>query len=251
VPGGGYEKAWCVRDAYELPSLKIREVFNEGATEVFARIATYRLDRLKGAEVSGVEAFGKIPSYEYAAHLVCRVVRDLDLERGDGEGLKLLGRAYFKGDFAGFNDALASLWTPSTEQITLRGPGTAADWDPADDEPPGTVAPYGPRFFRLVSRIGMGAPEYLGAGQGPTRAVVELGEDFGLGWPSPRDLIASVESGLYVDPTLAPTLLVADLAGERTQPPTVVAGDTGAPPAPVRCPLCDKGWDLTQYGPQP
>lgn len=159
----------------------IKSTFNEGTTELFARIATYRLNceyRAKGFDVvSAVDLFGGVPSYEYPTHLMCQVVRDLNA--AGHNGLALLGRAYFEGEWANFNNALSAL-APATGRYTRA-------------------------FFDKVALIGHQGANYFGKDSaGPISAVTELKNTYGIDWDLPEDLVSSTEpSGpTYQDPVL-------------------------------------------------
>jgi hypothetical protein len=159
----------------------IRATFNEGTTELLARIATYRLNceyRAKGFDVvSQVDMFGGIPSYEYPTHLMCQIVRDLVAAGHDGRSL--LARAYFEGEWANFNNALAAL-APAT--VNQR---------------------YTNAYFNQVAAVAHSGAAFFGASAATnTNVITALQGTYGLDWDLPPELAASTAAATYMDPTL-------------------------------------------------
>jgi hypothetical protein len=186
---------------------EIKKTLNEGTTELFARIATYRLNceyRAKGFDiVSAVDLFGGVPSYEYPTHLMCQVVRDLNA--AGHNGVALLGRAYFEGEWANFNNAMSAL-APATGRYTGA-------------------------FFDKVALVGHQGANYFGNdSEGPVRAVTELKNTYGIDWDLPEDLVSSTQpSGpTYEDPVFCTGVSATDKAPLASRMDCDQT-DTGAP----------------------
>ena len=159
----------------------IKATFNEGTTELLARIATYRLNceyRARGFNiVSEVDVFGGVPSYEYPTHLMCQLVSDLNT--AGQRGIALLARAYFEGEWANFNNALAALAAATANQRYTR------------------------EYFDQVAKVGHQGANYFGANSAEAvAAVTALQGTHGVDWDLPPALVTSTQGAppTYQDP---------------------------------------------------
>jgi hypothetical protein len=113
----------------------IYSVLNEGATEMFTRIVSYRLNEQAKEQAVQVTTFAGFYSYEYPHHIVCQIVRDLKSKGKNG--LALVADAYFKGEWGNLNSALLEL-----------SPDAGADPLPFDGR-------YSMGFWEAVSKVGI------------------------------------------------------------------------------------------------
>jgi hypothetical protein len=212
---------------------QIQRTFNEGATELFSRIVTYRLNCLAGKIVSQVDQFNNIPSYEYPTRLVCQAVRDIDAAQdaagavhdanGLTNGMKLLARAYYAGQWGPFSAALLA----ATQQRRYLQAVPAV--------------PRVPSYWKWVSKVKHQGLEYTPDSEG-TDAVTALNVTFGINWPLPDAMRLSLTNNTYVDPVLetVPRPLAPGMHCVPAPP------DPLPPPEPleVKCPCCNKPVDI-------
>lgn len=151
----------------------IKTVFNEGTTELFARIVSYRVNRDANSRAVRISTFAGFHSYEYPHHLVCQLVRDLDAFGGNG--LKTLASAFFFGDWKQFNDRLLDLGKQN-----LNGRYTGAYWS-------------------AVANLGISNDQQRDVAS-CSNAVKSLRDQFGIGFVMPGDLVQSIQSDTYHDP---------------------------------------------------
>lgn len=217
----------------------LRGALDEGTTEVLARIVLYRLNHRWGWRVGEIKLLLGVPYYEFPAHLVCRIIRDIDTANGFGSGVRLFVRAFFAGEWAPLNDALANLGATK--------PGNR----------------YSPEFWGLVKELLIYPEPYLNTSHSTYKAVQTLQKAFNFNWLSAAQIRTAIGNGSYRDPVIHEYLPgtrgapvdydwnpIADLGcGTKAAPRNQPCGLCGNPRVdePVlaaRCPCCEDSIEI-------
>ncbi|MFN0138237.1 MAG: hypothetical protein ACKVS9_19205 [Phycisphaerae bacterium] len=217
----------------------LRGALDEGTTEVLARIVLYRLNHRWGWRVGEIKLLLGVPYYEFPAHLVTRIIRDIDASTSYGTGVRVFVRAFFAGEWAPLNDALATLGTTK--------PGNR----------------YTPEFWGLVKELLIYPEPYLNTSHSTFKAVQTLQKAFSFNWLSAAQIRTAIGDGSYRDPVIHEYLPgthgaavdydwnpIADLGcGTKTAPINQPCGLCGNPRVdePVlaaRCPCCEDSIEI-------
>lgn len=220
--------AFFVNQLFDVDEVNaIRSVLNEGATELFTRIISWRLNQQLKEEAVRITTVCGFGSYEFPMHLVCQIVRDLN--DSGLKGLSLLANAYFYGNWIDLNDAFENM----RESGKFQGR-------------------YTPGFWGAVQNLGISNDHHIGLEKNQ-QAILDLRDTFGLPWRLPNELVDDLNHGQYHDPVCCRYIYLKDSPTYEHQP--LVENlkaicctkydnqSSNVPvnpqPLPFKCPLCE------------
>ncbi len=179
----------------------LKSVFDEGTTEMLARIVLYRLMKKKGVTVGKVNLLVGMPYYMYPTHLICQLVRDLN-QNGDN-GLQLIAGAYFYGQWAPFNNALVNL--SKSDDFDSRYKGFQLRSGTNKREPDEKFG-----FWKFASTLSISNAAFI-PGSDPENAVQKLRDIFKINWDLPDEVRNKVKVKSFKDPVCSPQPLASGM----------------------------------------